>query len=80
MSGLEQVGWRSGAGVLFPLSSHNPTNPGNHAAHKADWKPVFVVAEEVRPLPVLTPAMKAVAEDFARSTRLDRQSLEQAAA
>lgn len=62
MNGLKQVGWRSAAGVLFPLSYYKPGLNSAHDAHKADWAPVFVVAEEVRPLPVLTPAMRADAE------------------
>lgn len=59
MSGLKQVGWLSAAGMLFPLSYYKPDLNSAHDAHKADWEPVFVVAEEVRPLPILTPAMRA---------------------
>ncbi len=82
MNGLVQCGWKSPDGVLFPLAYYAPQNPGNHAAHKAEWEPVYTVAKEVQPVQVLTPTLKALADDFARSTSLDRQSLalEQAAA
>lgn len=59
MSGLKQVGWISAAGVMFPLPYYKPELNSAHDVHKANWKPVFVVAEEVRPLPILTPAMRA---------------------
>lgn len=80
MSGLKQVGWSNAAGVLFPLSYYKPELNSAHDTHKADWEPVYTVAKEVQPVQVLTPTLKALADDFARSTSLDRQSLEQAAA
>lgn len=77
MSGLVHRGWLSPAGVLFPLAYYNPENPGNHSGHKTEWEPVYTLAKEVQPVQVLTPALKASADDFARSTCLDGHSLEQ---
>lgn len=80
MNGLVQCGWKSPDGVLFPLAYYDPQNPGNHAAHKTEWEPVYTLAKDVQPLPVLTPKLHAIAKDWARGMRLDPGSIEQAAA
>lgn len=80
MSGLVQCGWKSPEGVLFPLAYYNPENPGKHSAHKGEWEPVYTLAKEVQPAQVLTPAMRAEAASWARSTHLDSSAIEQAAA
>ncbi len=80
MNGLVQCGWKSPDGVLFPLAYYDPENPGNHSEHKTVWEPVYTLANDVQPLQVMTPKLRAIADEFARDTRLDPVSIEQAAA